>query len=758
MKFLRASLALLLNVLVLLSPYTDGKEIASESQEIQNFKAFVKIYGYVKYFHPSDQASHIDWEKFAVYGTEKVKSAQNNEELKVILEELFIPIAPTIQIYHSNEKPRPFGVPEDTTDLKVVAWQHQGVGIGTSSHIYRSIRINRENRISIGGYGFGTVTQSVDAMDYRGKEIKLRAYVRTNVSGTGNQGQLWLRVDRNNGQNGFFDNMNDRPIKSNDWQLHEIVGTVTDDATKIVFGCFLNGMGQVWVDKFQLFAKNKARGWETVQIKNPGFEEDTDKRPKIWFANSPGYTYKLISDNPYEGERSLLIENKDEDFSGTLFNALPKVGEVINKELGAGLSCQIPLALYSDSNGTIGQGDKGSFDALLEQLSKIETDKLTADNEFVRLANIVIAWNVFQHFYPYFDVVDTDWNVELTNSLTKALSNQSERDFYATLRQLVAELHDGHGGVYHKISREQSGFPFLVDWIENHVIITFVRDSYNFKIGDIILSLDGMPAEQMLLNEEKFISGSPQWKRINSLKKFGFGKEGTIAKIKIMRNGQILRMEAVRNNKDRLSELGRPIIEEVENDIYYINLDKAEMDEIREKIDDLAHAKGVIFDLRGYPKGNHEVISHLLTEPDTSSAWMRVPQIIYPDHENVVGFTKYGWNMEPKEPHIKGKVVFLTDSRAISYAESFLSFIEHYKLAEIVGQSTAGTNGNVNPFELPGGFRIVWTAMKVVKHDGSQHHLIGIQPTVPVQRTIQGVIEGRDEYLEKALEIIKNDS
>ena len=86
-----------------------------------------------------------------------------------------------------------------------------------------------------------------------------------------------------------------------------------------------------------------------------------------------------------------------------------------------------------------------------------------------------------------------------------------------------------------------------------------------------------------------------------------------------------------------------------------------------------------------------------------------------------------------------------------------MSFIEHYKLAEIVGQPTAGTNGNVNPFLLPGGFKIMWTGMKVLKHDGSQHHLIGIQPTVLVERTIQGVIDGRDEFLEKALEIIKSE-
>jgi C-terminal processing protease CtpA/Prc len=133
---------------------------------------------------------------------------------------------------------------------------------------------------------------------------------------------------------------------------------------------------------------------------------------------------------------------------------------------------------------------------------------------------------------------------------------------------------------------------------------------------------------------------------------------------------------------------------------------------------------------------------------------MRIPYIIYPDQENIVDFAEFGWQMPALEPHISGKVVFITDGRAISYAESFMGFIEGYELAEIVGQPTAGTNGNVNPFTLPGGFRISWTGMKVVKHDGSQHHLIGVLPTVPAQRTIQGVIDGRDEFLEKALEII----
>ena len=36
---------------------------------IENLLAFAKLYGYVRYFHPSDAASSIDWERFAVHIT-----------------------------------------------------------------------------------------------------------------------------------------------------------------------------------------------------------------------------------------------------------------------------------------------------------------------------------------------------------------------------------------------------------------------------------------------------------------------------------------------------------------------------------------------------------------------------------------------------------------------------------------------------------------------------------------------------------------
>ncbi|MBA2607132.1 MAG: hypothetical protein H0U96_09735 [Acidobacteria bacterium] len=45
------------------------------------------------------------------------------------------------------------------------------------------------------------------------------------------------------------------------------------------------------------------------------------------------------------------------------------------------------------------------------------------------------------------------------------------------------------------------------------------------------------------------------------------------------------------------------------------------------------------------------------------------------------------------------------------------------------------------------------TGLKVLNHDGSRLHGVGIEPDVPVSRTIKGIREKRDEQLERAIMI-----
>jgi thiol-disulfide isomerase/thioredoxin len=148
------------------------------------------------------------------------------------------------------------------------------------------------------------------------------------------------------------------------------------------------------------------------------------------------------------------------------------------------------------------------------------------------------------------------------------------------------------------------------------------------------------------------------------------------------------------------------------------------------------------------------LIAHLIDKPVQSARW-NIPVITAPNYSNVTEYVTDGrWLIEPAPPRLKAKLAFLTDGRAISYAESYMGIIEAYKLAEIVGEPTAGTNGNINWVVLPGEYRVIFTGMKVLKHDGSRHHGIGIQPTVAVSRTIIGVREKRDEQLERAIDLV----
>ena len=166
-------------------------------------------------------------------------------------------------------------------------------------------------------------------------------------------------------------------------------------------------------------------------------------------------------------------------------------------------------------------------------------------------------------------------------------------------------------------------------------------------------------------------------------------------------------------------------------------------------MDKLSEAKGIVFSSLS---DAYKVIPHLIHEPVWSTTW-NVPVFTSPDRENV-SFDTSKWEIHPQPPFFKAKIAFIEEPYVVSSGETALGIIDHYKLGKLVGDTTAGTNGNVNFIPLMGGYSIMWTGMKVMKHDGSQLHLIGFQPDYPVKRTIKAIREGRDEYIEKAVEVL----
>ena len=52
---------------------------------IQKVEAFNKLYGYVKYFHPSDEAAELDWDAFAIYGSNEILNSSNKSPMLLLL-------------------------------------------------------------------------------------------------------------------------------------------------------------------------------------------------------------------------------------------------------------------------------------------------------------------------------------------------------------------------------------------------------------------------------------------------------------------------------------------------------------------------------------------------------------------------------------------------------------------------------------------------------------------------------------------------
>jgi hypothetical protein len=96
---------------------------------------------------------------------------------------------------------------------------------------------------------FSGLMQYFSAAPFRGGTVRLRAWLRLEISDSQDSGQLWLRVDR--AQNLALDqdlNGRDCSVTSARWTRCEIQTHVGDDATFIEFGVNLTGRGQVWVD------------------------------------------------------------------------------------------------------------------------------------------------------------------------------------------------------------------------------------------------------------------------------------------------------------------------------------------------------------------------------------------------------------------------------------------------------------------------------------------------------------------------------
>jgi hypothetical protein len=673
------------------------------------------------------------------------------------------------------------------------------------------------------GAPFGNCMRAFDAQPFAGQRVVLSALVRVEAAG-GGRAQMWLRVDRPNSEMGAFDNMGDRPIRPGGWERTTITADVDADGVTLNLGFMSFGQATVHVDDVRLESKGPSakpreiapprpltpRGlvnlvaatrllayvrffdasdacagveaWDHFavdlmnQVEDARDSADLAKRLSAFFApvapTLQVWAGSRESGPPPPSDEGAARGRKHWEHHGAGFLQKSAFGayssrrtdepldaeRFLVKPLADDVFCRWTFSVPFDSEGTLPHAKTPEAWMHADALPK-----LSALDRTTRLAGVAIAWGVFQHFYPYFDVVGTDWNAALPPALEAAAKNATVRDYLRTLQELVAKLHDGHGGVWKLGDQPRPTLQLRLKSVGQDFVVAgkSAATPPEVEVGDALVSIDGRPVEACCKELSTRLSAAREG-RIRALLSGALVSDldtADPARVTFKHvDGREYACALARGPefpKDALS-LKKPANgAEVAPGIVYFDLNAASADALAKVVEKLDAADGIVFDLRGYPNdAAMTVLRRLIGGPATSAYW-NVPIVTRPDREGMTFSTGGRWNLEPQAPRWTMPVAFMTDASAISYAESIMGIVENYKLGEIVGSTTAGTNGNVNPFTLPGGIQVSWTGMQVLKHDGSRHHGVGIQPTVPVAPTAKGIAEGRDEVLEKAVEVVQ---
>jgi C-terminal processing protease CtpA/Prc len=286
--------------------------------------------------------------------------------------------------------------------------------------------------------------------------------------------------------------------------------------------------------------------------------------------------------------------------------------------------------------------------------------------------------------------------------------------------------------------------------VEGRLVITGVTDgTEGVHPGDVAEAIDGRPADEVLAGEERLVSaGTPEARRWAALESLLFGPKGSRVTLRLQGGSEAA---LARETPYEKLPAGTPLpaVAEPRPGILYVDLGRIEEEDLEALTPRLAAAKGLVFDLRRGRNVSTVLLSRLIDRTASSSKW-QVPVIMAPDHRDVEWMTTF-WTIEPKAPRFRGRTAFLSDGRCDGYAETLLGMIEAYRMADIVGARSGGSNGTMNRANLPGGWRLTWSGQRVLKQDDSPLQGVGVAPTVPAARTLRGVAEGRDEVVEKAI-------
>ncbi|HYN20030.1 MAG TPA: S41 family peptidase [Thermoanaerobaculia bacterium] len=369
-----------------------------------------------------------------------------------------------------------------------------------------------------------------------------------------------------------------------------------------------------------------------------------------------------------------------------------------------------------------------------------------------RLATVALTWGIFQHLHPELRPDDPAWRAALRPALAAA-DSPDRGPFLRAVRALLAPLQDARASLSPPGDVPLRALPLAWEWIEDRLVITGVVEGVEgIRPGDVVAAVDGRPAGELLSEEMALCSaGTPEARRWRALEEMLWGPQGSRATLRLQSGGEVpLTRETPYERLPAGTSL--PPVAEPRPGILYVDLGRIEEEDLEALTPRLAAARGLVFDLRRGRNVSTVLLSRLIDRTASSSRW-QVPVVMAPDHREVEWLTTF-WTIEPKAPRFRGRVAFLADGRSDGAAETLLAMIEAYKLGDVVGSRSGGSNGTMNRSHLPGGWRLTWSGQRVLKHDDSPLQGAGVPATVPAVRTLRGVAEGRDEVVARAVAVV----
>ena len=398
---------------------------------------------------------------------------------------------------------------------------------------------------------------------------------------------------------------------------------------------------------------------------------------------------------------------------------------------------------------------------LVENDNSFKNEKKYSENELseeVRLLGLFRFWNIMNYYNPSKSIqTKRNWDSVLVEYVPKFQSSLKPLEYHLTFLHLIKNINDSHSnfGLYNNKSIKELRkyyFPFEVSTIDGYTIISKIyNDSItNLKIGDTINALNDIPIKAFRDSLAQIICASNDSK-VNVLIDILIPASKTATPIKLMINKDSTNRIVNYYNSEYEKYIKLDTFKIINDKYAYVcaafDMSKANIAKILNNANDKL---GIIIDLRYGLADNilYEFADYFNT--NLNFAYSRninynIPS--YFDNSNT------GFNYKKKCSYL-GKIVLLVNSNVQSTMERFCMEIQTNPNSCVIGSQTAGSLFNVNYIPLPGDASIAYTFAIAYYLDGTCVQGNGVKIDIHSEPTIKGIVDGKDEVLERAIQYL----